>query len=507
VIDRLLFGLCVGVFLASAGDFYVAPNGRDDATGRSPSQAWKTLDRVNRHIATHRLEPGDAIQLRGGARFIGGLVLDRAGMGTLAAPIRIGTYGNGRAVLLPGLDTGVLIRETGGITIENLDVRAGAGNHGDGIRCDRSVEGTSQIPDVVIRNCVATGFGWHGIMVDAVQRTNGFRDLVISGCVATKNRHAGIMVYGGNPTGRTWYPHSGISIEGCVATDNSGDPEELQYHSGSGIFMDGVDTGAIRNSVAARNGTECRNERGGPVGIWVHASRKIVIERCESFANQSSLRDGGGFDLDGGSEDSILRWNYSHENHGPGFLVYTYRGAPYRDRGCQIYGNLSWNDGAPGTGYAGIQVGAEEGCQITDLEISRNTVIAPPGSVAAIRIAGHNIHGSVSSNLVVAPPHGILVSISGYHHGVRFVENRYWREDGKPVFLIDNQWPIPDLASWKNATGPDFRFTAEGEQFGNPQLVVHNPGSKTRKADQPRWPWVSHTAGPAVGAPNDPSKR
>jgi len=491
----------MGSVAAGAADYFVSPRGRDDASGDSPKAAWRSLERVNRHIAESGLKPGDRVLLRGGADFAGGLVIQSAGGGTAERPVLISTFGDGRATLRCGAGTGVRVRETPWVVVSNLVLEAGPRNDGDGIRFDRTLDTGHRIPGAVILHCSARGFGWHGIMVDASQRPNGYEQVLIADCDVSDNRHAGIMVYGGNPAGRTNHPHADISILRCVSANNPGDPAELRHHSGSGILLDGVHRALVRECVARGNGAECRSDRGGPVGIWAHASRGVVIERCESHGNRSMLRDGGGFDLDGGCEDSELRWNFSHDNDGPGLMVYTYGGAAYSDRNCQVIGNISWNDGRKGSGYAGLQIGSESGCRITGLEVAFNTVIAPPGAVAAVRITGHDVNATIRSNLVIASPNGVLVAISGFGHRMRFEQNVYWREDARPVFLIDTQWPIPSLESWRNSTGPDFRFTAFGDRFANPRFRGHLPRARSTRRAEAGWPEFSLGSELSAGAP------
>jgi hypothetical protein len=75
-------------------------------------------------------------------------------------------------------------------------------------------------------------------------------------------------------------------------------------------------------------------EGGGPCGIWTAASRRVVIQQCDSFDNRTGrAADGDGFDLDGGCVECVLQYDYSHGNDGAGILVYTYGGAPTRIAG------------------------------------------------------------------------------------------------------------------------------------------------------------------------------
>jgi len=245
---------------AGAAEFYVSPRGRDDGLGDSPRSAWRTLDRVNRHIAESGLGPGDRILLRGGSAFDGHLVIHGAGGGTRERPAEIATFGSGRATLRCGPHTGILVRETPWIVVSNLVLQAGPRNDG-------------------------------------------------------------------------------------------------------------------------------------------------------------------------------------------------------------------------------------------------NTIIAPRDAIVAVRITGHAVQALIRSNLVMAPPGGVLVAISGFGHRLRFENNVHWREDAVPVFLIDAQWPIPSLESWRNSTGPDFRFTAKGDRFTDPGFRGRMPTGISRRSAEPRWPEFTVTPGLAAGAP------
>ncbi len=72
-----------------------ANTGDDGRTGLSPTQAWRSLGRVNRQA----LQPGDAVRLKSGCVWQG--QLRPQGSGTQGAPIRLDQYGEGA---LPVID-------------------------------------------------------------------------------------------------------------------------------------------------------------------------------------------------------------------------------------------------------------------------------------------------------------------------------------------------------------------------------------------------------------------
>jgi len=61
--------------------------------------------------------------------------------------------------------------------------------------------------------------------------------------------------------------------------------------------------------------------------IWAYQSDRVTIQFCISHHNRSTAEDGGGFDLDGGMTNSVVQYNYSHDNFGTGYLICQYEGA------------------------------------------------------------------------------------------------------------------------------------------------------------------------------------
>jgi hypothetical protein len=68
---------------------YLSSTGDDEADGRSPEQAWRTLAKISRT----RLAPGSVIRIARGSTFTG--QLDLPASGTEARPITVQSYGDG----------------------------------------------------------------------------------------------------------------------------------------------------------------------------------------------------------------------------------------------------------------------------------------------------------------------------------------------------------------------------------------------------------------------------
>ena len=123
-----------------------------------------------------------------------------------------------------------------------------------------------------------------------------------------------------------------------------------------------------------------------------------ITQYNESHHNRTgSSKDGGGFDLDGGVRNSIVQYNYSHDNDGAGYLLAQFKGAKAFHNNVIRY-NLSENDGRRNS-YGGIHLwstGANGG--IRDTAIYQNTIstskstVGNPAVVDCMTDGIHNIH-------------------------------------------------------------------------------------------------------------------
>lgn len=422
--------------LASAATYHVCPSGDDARSGLSPAEAWQTVARANRQD----FAPGDHLLFAAGAEFFGPLRFDRRDGGETTRPVKVATFGEaarGPAVIRAGIGRGIDVHNMSGLRVENLKV-VGDGadiNRQSGIlllsTCPNGSEG------VTIDRVEVTGFGKHGISVGAWNSTAGYRDVRITRCETHHNLRTGVFTWG--PWGAGIYAHRQIYIA---------DTRAFKMKGGSGLTFSSVDGGIIERCIAFENG---ENHSGG-AGIWAWDATNILFQYNESYANRTIGADGDGFDFDGGVTNSIMQYNYSHDNDAAGYLLAQYRHAPQPMENIVIRFNISEND-CRKKPYGAIHIW--NGCgddRIRNIHIYQNTVFMTPppsekkGPLARGLMAGMQALGltpfpqTASAMAIISPTRDVTVSnnifsttggvrllsvIEGQRH-LRLQNNAYW---------------------------------------------------------------------------------
>ncbi|MCP5097217.1 MAG: right-handed parallel beta-helix repeat-containing protein, partial [Chloroflexi bacterium] len=232
---------------------------------------------------------------------------------------------------------------------------SGSNNSGAGVFFYTDLPGNVKLDHIVIDHVEATGFEY-GIRVGAWNGQTGFRNGRITNNQVHHNIRTGINIFGifnNSLVGA----HEDFYIANNVAHHNLGDPTDTASHSGNGIVIGGVQDVVIEHNTAYENGGLNPNFGGGPVGIWAYDCNRITIQFNESYSNHTGPNavDGGGFDLDQGCSNSVMQYNFSHNNDGAGFLVWQNSGGKPMSNNVVRY-NISENDGRHGN-YGGITVG------------------------------------------------------------------------------------------------------------------------------------------------------
>jgi hypothetical protein len=445
--------------------YYVSPSGNDDHSGASVQAAWRTLDKVN----STDLDPGDKVLLEAGREFPGGLLLSEEDAGTLTQPVLIGSYGSGRARIKAGDGSGVTVWNAGGVVVENLIVmgRDYRTNVGSGIKIVNELPGNRKLEYIRVHNIEASGFGRKedpapeglqtpngcGIFVGgnaSDKSKSGYRDVRITDCVTCQNEYFGILITGYWQDDPDTYANGHVYVGYCRMDDNPGDPNYFRNHSGSGILMEDVDGGVIEYCQASNNGYKGGCRVGGPIGIWAAVANNVIIQCCESHHNRAGKGDGGGFDFDGGTTNSILQYNYSHDNDGAGYLICSYKDAPHTFHDNIVRYNISVNDGR--RGHAGIQFwsGSPKEDPIHSTQIYGNTVYARCSPAVGFAPREGIYNTKVCNNLFVTANSHKLVAGGPDRSTAIFAGNAYWSVDG--TFDIAGYKSLED---WRKATGQE----------------------------------------------------
>ncbi len=416
---------CVG-FDALATVYYVKTGGNDSLTGTSIPTAWASTAKVRSFAWSPGFVAGDQILFEGGSTFACTdstymyLQADKT-KGTAASPLQIGSFGTGRATIQASSSHGLMVWVPAsgtvgvGLVVTNL-IFMGNGLAADGGKTYGVIVWNghaSNLESVAVADCDFSGFAGDGVLT---------------------GRDAGKGMI------------SNVTVRHCVAYNNPG-RAGLSSPSGSGLCVAGAASGLIEHCIAYSNGINNSNS-SGPVGIWVYDSTGVVIQHCESYGNRTGGGDGDGFDLDGGCQNCVIQYCYSHDNDGAGYLVCQYSAARVYSNNVVRY-NISQNDGKRFCG--GIMfysTGASGGLQGT--QIYGNTIFSSVSPAVIFLTTGGQTGGVMRNNIFVTTGGKALVQGTVSTNEVLFQGNCYWPSGG--AFSVCG---YASLAEWRSAKGQE----------------------------------------------------
>lgn len=368
---------------ARAATYYVdAAAGKDEFAGTSPATAWSSLAKVN---AT-TFQPGDTLLFKAGGVWKG--VLHPLGAGTSAAHIRIDSYGPGNKPLINGrgAEAAVYLLNQPYWEIRNLEVTNTGKNRGEyvgimvrndsGGPLNYAYIGSCRVHDV---NGVTAGYYGKNAGIAVVADMNGstWNDVMIENNEISRVDRIGIMV---GPTVQLNTPNqwillpksANITIQNNAISDSGGDGI-LNFVTHNTLIQHNVvaDCGG-RASDGSPNTTSYTNKYSA--GIWSAIATKTVIQYNEVYGERTTF-DGQGYDVDLGSDDIVVQYNYSHHNQG-GFLLFCESGSKADINNAKIRFNVSHDD------RRGIFVICQSGLSPAPIvpEINNNTIYIPAGS-------------------------------------------------------------------------------------------------------------------------------
>ncbi|BAT55526.1 parallel beta-helix repeat-containing protein [Nostoc sp. NIES-3756] len=442
--------------------YYISATGNDRNSGTSTNSAWRTIGKINNVI----FKPGDRILFQGGTTFSGNLSFNANDKGSASNPIIISSYGTGRATINAGTGKGIMVYNTAGYNISNLNVAgSGAGtNTGDGIAFYNDLAGNIKLDGITIDSVEVQGFRNYGIGIGGWNQQSGYRNVRVTNVATHRNGKGGLVTYAQLPN-----VNENVYVAYVRAFSNPGIPGD-PTPTGSGIVLGGVNTGVIERSVAYDNGA-LNNAANGPVGIWAYDSTKIIIQYNESYRNRTGgTADGDGFDLDQNVSNSIMQYNYSHNNDGAGFLLCQ---GPNNSNhtGNIIRYNISQNDGRK-LNYGGIHIYG----YVRNAEIYNNTVFVQ-GGTTSIPSAIY-IHNPVTNvrfrNNILQTKDGVkLLDVASGSTGLAFQGNVYY-STGSTFRIRWGSTTYSSLDSWRTGTNQERLGTQNVGVSLDPMLI--NPG-------------------------------
>ncbi|MGB8191917.1 MAG: right-handed parallel beta-helix repeat-containing protein [Chitinophagaceae bacterium] len=441
--------LCVHLSVCSfATTYYLSSSGNDSNSGLSSSNAWKTIQKLN----TIDLQPGDIVLFEGGSIFTGNIFLDQQDAGTSAQPVTISSYATGKAIINANNGLGIKTYNCAGIRISNLAIQGSgiATNTGSGI--DIYMDVAFDLSFIRIDSCDVSGFRGYGIQIGCWDTNNGFNDVHVRYVNSFNNGSGGMTTYGYNNI----INHQDFYVGYSIFHDNKGRADVTTTHTGNGIVLSAVENAMIEYCEAYNNGENNAHPTGGPVGIWFSLVRNGIIQFCESHHNRSATFDGGGFDLDGGSQNCIIQYCYSHDNVGAGFLMAEY-GSGVAFTNNIIRYNISQNDARKGLAGAITFWGVDASNRINQSYVYNNSIFLntdnASGTPAAVKLIGNNFSGvKLSNNVFYTSGNVQLVNADTDTDStmLHFLFNDYYSASGQPVFTW--AWNVyNNLAAWKAA--------------------------------------------------------
>ena len=463
--------------------FYVDSEGGDDsAEGTSEKTAWKTLDKVKEYGT---FVPGDKILLKRGSVFAGQQLVFQ-GMGAKGNPIEISAYGEGELPRLDGngkVENVVSLYNQEYVEIRNLEITNldnqyntkfelnGSNNTKKALRAvNVSIRNFGTASGIAIEDCYIHDINgninlkWNGGVFFDVKADirNGqltgvpskYDNISISGCTFERVDRSAIKLVSSqwcnqwekNDPGVPvhWYPSTNVVVEGNY----------MEYIGGDGITVRDTDGALIEHNLAK----DCRFQNTGyNVGIWPFEAANTVLQYNEAYETHGTT-DGQGLDCDHASSNSVMQYNYSHNNEG-GFMLIM---GGYPHTGATVRYNISQNDRDKTFEFA---QGLPKGTMIYNNTIYSDTVLNKGIFFLSNTGAGQGVNDGFAFNNVFSYPQGQKVyggdgpGLLKIQEHMKFYNNAY--TGGMDAFEKDeNPLQAEDLGIVKLGSAPE---THEGK--------------------------------------------
>jgi len=334
----------------SATDYYIdSTSGKDTNSGTSASAPWQSLPKIN----STTFQPGDSILLKAGSSWDGQLW--PKGSGAPSKPIRIGRYGDGAKPLIRGngtVEDAVLLKNQQYWEIEDLEITNSGATTATRRGVHLALEEFGEAHHFVLRRLTVHNVSGRDDTKDnggitytcwGKNKLSRFVDLLIEDNQIYHTDRNGISGWTEPWERSKWFPSLQVVIRGNHLRDIGGD----------GMMIVETDGALIeRNTVAYAN----QRSVGYNIAIWTWSADNSIIQFNEAYGTKGQ-RDGEGFDSDWNSRNTLIQYNYSHDNEGGFVLICNEGGFKPSDSagnvGTIVRYNISQNDGHRGVTISG----------------------------------------------------------------------------------------------------------------------------------------------------------
>ncbi|MFD1720856.1 right-handed parallel beta-helix repeat-containing protein [Amnibacterium endophyticum] len=300
-------------------------------TGDGRSRPFNSLSAVNRHAS---FGPGDRILVRRGTTCTGRL--QPRGSGTSARKIVLGAFGRGAKPILRGDGTPsntatLTLKNVHDWTVQDLHV-TNAGK--------ASSTGAYRSAVLLLNDNVGTlpGMTVQRLTVDHVVSnlaSKGADSREFGGIIAKTWGHLG----GGYDGLKILHNQvTGVGRSGIVVANHTAEPRawddrvRIAYNAvravkGDSIILRGSRDSRIDHNLSVNGSNMFPCTRCGGIspdtanaGIWPAESQRTRIDHNEVYGEHALGGDGEGIDVDRSAVDTVVEYNYLHDNQGGGIL-------------------------------------------------------------------------------------------------------------------------------------------------------------------------------------------
>ncbi len=457
---RAGFGIALFIYLLGfsqvrATNYYLTGSGNDTLSGTSSGQAWKSINKVN----SVRFEPGDTVFFEGTKTFAGNIYLDYGDGGSADHPVVFTSFGGGKAIINAGDSFGLFVYNSGGIEIINLEF-SGSGvstNKKEGILFYTDLTNGKKLEHILVDQVEIHGFGKSGISLGSWDASYpGFKDVIISNVISRDNE-TGMDSYDMADWKSDKYAHTHVLIKDC----------EFLNSISSGLVLCGIDSGIVEYCRASNTGSTGK----GVVALWAWSCKNLIFQYCIADGTVTTGPDGGGFDLDGGTESCIIQYCYTCNNAGPGYMHCDY---PYSrpTRKNTIRYCLSENDGRKPADNRCSYLFISWGNGLEDCHMYNNTAyISTNGAYSLCGFWGYIMFGNGDSpHITNCSARNNIFYVKGNNHYLAKLDggstpltpsnlvlqgNCYFAEGSGSSKWANQKSVYSTLAAWQEATGQE----------------------------------------------------